>query len=591
MRRFCALVTVITSLALARAPVQAATATSLSSFEGEEEPTVIYRPSTGTFASDSFDNITDQGGGVIRTTLRYNPQLDWWDGDRATTNTDRQRAEVKGLGAHQKTNQTFRYTFDFRTDPNTVGTGSFFHIFQLKATDGDNSPPLVTVSLRENGVGRLQLWSGTASGSTAVRTFSWTPNAWKHVEVLITTATDNTGSLLGSFDGDAFTGATALPNFRPDATDYRPKWGFYRGINSNLYKGTNWIEHRAVTSNLIPTTTTIWNPTPTTDRNWNTTDANNWIKSGLPAAFSTGSNALFTAASVGTVTLAAGGVSAGAVTVENSTGTYTFSGGALTATGALMKTGAGALTLANAVTAASTTVSAGTLTVNGSLGGAVTVASGATLAGSGTLAGAVSIQTGGKFAPGASPAPVTVGSLNLASGATLELELGGAPGSALNDSIAAASSLALGGALKVSALGNFTPQPGQTFTILSGASRTGQFTGIELPTLAAPASWKVEYKPTSVSLVVLPSGDFNRDGVVDAADLDVWQGAVGTTNLGDADGDGDTDGADFLVWQRQLASPPAWPAGVAAPEPATTALAVLAAAGLNRRRRVRRLMG
>ena len=84
------------------APLWGATATTLGSFEGEEEPTVLYHPSSGTFTSDSFDNITDQGGGVFRYTLRYRPDQDWWDGDRATTNDDRQRAEVKGLGAHQR---------------------------------------------------------------------------------------------------------------------------------------------------------------------------------------------------------------------------------------------------------------------------------------------------------------------------------------------------------------------------------------------------------------------------------------------------------------------------------------------------------
>src|SRR5262245_57753007 len=114
MRRLSLLLAALITFALARTPARATTATSLSSFEGEEEPTVLYHPSSQSFTNDSFDNITDQGGGVIRTMLRYNPAQDWWDGDRATTNDDRQRAEVKGLGSHQKNNQTFRYTFDFR---------------------------------------------------------------------------------------------------------------------------------------------------------------------------------------------------------------------------------------------------------------------------------------------------------------------------------------------------------------------------------------------------------------------------------------------------------------------------------------------
>src|SRR5262245_16337631 len=67
------------------------TALNLATFEGKEEPTVLYHPSNASFTNDSYVNMTDQGGGVMRFTLRYHPDQDWWDGDRATTNTDRQR--------------------------------------------------------------------------------------------------------------------------------------------------------------------------------------------------------------------------------------------------------------------------------------------------------------------------------------------------------------------------------------------------------------------------------------------------------------------------------------------------------------------
>src|SRR4051794_24050720 len=76
-------------------------------FEGLEEATVIYFPDTNTFQNDptNFTNFVDEGGGMFRTTLRnYYPTLGWWDGDRDTTNTDRQRTEVKGIDnlGHQK---------------------------------------------------------------------------------------------------------------------------------------------------------------------------------------------------------------------------------------------------------------------------------------------------------------------------------------------------------------------------------------------------------------------------------------------------------------------------------------------------------
>jgi hypothetical protein len=242
---------VIFGVAYAANSIGATIATSSSSFEGIEEPTVLYHPSNGTFTNDSFVNINDQGSGVIRYTLRYQPDMDWWDGDRATTNIDRQRAEVKGLGVHQKTDQTFRYSFDWRTDANFIGTTTFCHIFQLKSTDGDSDDPLVTLTLNKNGIGGLRLWSGTASNFTVARNFTYATNTWMHADILITTSLGNTGSVMASINGDAFSGLSNLPVFRTDATDYRPKWGFYRAINTSMFVGTNWIEDRNVTAGPI----------------------------------------------------------------------------------------------------------------------------------------------------------------------------------------------------------------------------------------------------------------------------------------------------------------------------------------------------
>lgn len=247
VKRTTLLGTVLLTLAAARATAAGpVVATGLSSFEGIEEPAVVYHPATKTFTNDSYKNITDQGNGVIRFSLRYAP--DQWDGDRTTTNDDRQRAEIKGLGPHQKPGQTFEYSFDFRTDPAFIGTSSFCHVFQLKATDGDNGAPLVTLSLKSGNKGQVQVWSGTAANSTAVRTFTWTADTWIHADIRITTADDNTGSVLASIDGDPFAGLTKAPVFRPDATDYRPKWGLYRGINTSIHVGEDYVEDRNVTA-------------------------------------------------------------------------------------------------------------------------------------------------------------------------------------------------------------------------------------------------------------------------------------------------------------------------------------------------------
>ena len=73
--------------------------------------------------------------------------------------------------------------------------------------------------------------------------------------------------------------------------------------------------------------------------------------------------------------------------------------------------------------------------------------------------------------------------------------------------------------------------------------------------------------------------DPNGDGVVDLADLAIWQANVGITMgasvlQGDFDGDGDVDGNDFLVWQANIGPVPGAGAGAGSslatnvPEPA-----------------------
>jgi hypothetical protein len=54
-----------------------------------------------------------------------------------------------------------------------------------------------------------------------------------------------------------------------------------------------------------------------------------------------------------------------------------------------------------------------------------------------------------------------------------------------------------------------------------------------------------------------PPGDYNRDGVVDAADYTVWRDTMGSTADLCADGDfsGVIDGSDYAVWTNNLAGP------------------------------------
>jgi hypothetical protein len=77
------------------------------------------------------------------------------------------------------------------------------------------------------------------------------------------------------------------------------------------------------------------------------------------------------------------------------------------------------------------------------------------------------------------------------------------------------------------------------------------------------------------------AGDFNENGLVTGADLDLWETGFGMPSgashmQGDANADGDVDGADFLVWQQQVGMAQSGAAASAVPEPSGGALCLLA---------------
>ncbi len=91
----------------------------------------------------------------------------------------------------------------------------------------------------------------------------------------------------------------------------------------------------------------------------------------------------------------------------------------------------------------------------------------------------------------------------------------------------------------------------------------------------------------SIALLV-PPGDFNRDGRVDAADYTVWRDSLGQSGFGlaaDVTGDdllgipdGVVDGSDYALWRANFGSSVAAGGGllaVSTPEPPTVALAVV----------------
>ncbi len=125
----------------------------------------------------------------------------------------------------------------------------------------------------------------------------------------------------------------------------------------------------------------------------------------------------------------------------------------------------------------------------------------------------------------------------------------------------------------------YSPVGGESYTLLSANSITGSFRGTSLPMLPTGLSWDLDIGATSVMLSVMGSlpglpGDFNGDGVVDAADYVVWRKT-------------DQSQAGYNNWRANFgrtASSGSGAAAAAVPEPTTGLLLLALVAGLSLRR-------
>jgi T5SS/PEP-CTERM-associated repeat protein len=195
----------------------------------------------------------------------------------------------------------------------------------------------------------------------------------------------------------------------------------------------------------------------------------------------------------------------------------------------------------------------------------------------------------GTFSPGFSPAAVYAGSVTYAG--ALEIELAGT-GSGQFDVIHHSGTAALGGALNVSLLSGFTPSAGNTFEIITAAGGiTGTFASAAFPVLSG-LMWQLDYQPNAVSLVVAVAGDYNHNGIVDAADYIIWRRMLGQTGTGlaaDGNGNGQIDSGDFDVWRAHFGQTAGSGSGVSTnatvPEPASALMLLVGLLAMCSRRR------
>jgi T5SS/PEP-CTERM-associated repeat protein/autotransporter-associated beta strand protein len=112
------------------------------------------------------------------------------------------------------------------------------------------------------------------------------------------------------------------------------------------------------------------------------------------------------------------------------------------------------------------------------------------------------------------------------------------------DQVIAGSFASLGGTLIVELRDGFTPSVGQSFTLLTADFIEGPFETEVLPTVPN-LCFDVIYNLQSVVVTVVPAlpGDFNADGIVDAADYVVWRKEILPPNAP----------TDYNTWRQHFA--------------------------------------
>jgi hypothetical protein len=182
--------------------------------------------------------------------------------------------------------------------------------------------------------------------------------------------------------------------------------------------------------------------------------------------------------------------------------------------------------------------------------------------------------------------------------AALSVHLADPANEADSGQIEIAGSAQLDGNLQLALAEGFDPAAGDSFPILTAAGGiTGSLALSTVPALPGGMQWDLDIEPKALVLRVVATGDYNGNGIVDAADYVVWRNTVGEAGPGlaaDGDGSGTVDAGDYEIWRSrfggvaQSASGELAAAfGNAVPEPGSVILLCLGAAGsLSRRRKL-----
>ena len=188
--------------------------------------------------------------------------------------------------------------------------------------------------------------------------------------------------------------------------------------------------------------------------------------------------------------------------------------------------------------------------------GAFTVEMNGSLSGSGRVVGDVVNE--GRVRPGGSPGIITVdGGYEQGDDGVLRIELAGTDNSDTDhpqfDQLIVTGGVSLGGRLEGVLDGGFVPAYGDTFEVITFASRGGTVFDVAETLIDTTLGLAPDFSDTAVTLRATVPGDLNFDDAVSVADLSTFALNFGTTpgvgswDLGDFNGDGGVTVADLSL--------------------------------------------
>jgi hypothetical protein len=214
-----------------------------SAFGGDpvEDPDCTH-PAFGRHVSEVFDAGLNEN--VFVFTIHVTP-----DNDRCNGSTDRQRNEIKTYGPSPDSlkgqlNETVTYRWKFKLDASFQPSPGFTHIHQIKAGDGNDGAPIITITPRSGSPEKLEIiHTGNSPGTSLgkVKTVDLAPFRGTWVEVTEKAVYKTNGSIDITIrrisDGVTLLSYSNnnLDMWRDSTTFCRPKWGIYRSLNNVSY--------------------------------------------------------------------------------------------------------------------------------------------------------------------------------------------------------------------------------------------------------------------------------------------------------------------------------------------------------------------